>query len=86
MHTYLEASPGPLARLATWSLPWLASLLISASIVYALTAMAAGAQPAVDQPRFSTAMCGQPEDRMLAYAVTTHRVPPAAARCGVALP
>ena len=39
-----------------------------------------------DQPRFSSAMCGQTEDRMLAYAVTTHRVPAAAARCGVALP
>lgn len=79
-------SPGSLTRLAAWSLPWLASLLISASIVYSLTAMVAGAQTTVDQTLFSTAACNQSDDRMLAYAVTTHRVPAGAGRCGVALP
>jgi hypothetical protein len=77
--------PDSLTRLATWSLPWLASLVISACIAYSMTAMVAGAQSsraeaALDNS-LTTAACASTDDRMLAYAVSTHRVPAATSAC-----
>jgi hypothetical protein len=71
-----------LERLATWSLPWLASVFISACLTYSLTAMVAGAQSPAVQAESLSVVCGTPDDRMLVYAVTTHRVPaPAGGGC-----
>jgi len=57
-------------------MPWLVSLAIAAALSYATTAMVAGApsRATADGLVYSEVCAGAP-DRMLVYAVTTHRVP-----------
>jgi hypothetical protein len=61
-----------LTRAATWCMPWAASLIVSASLTYAVTNAAPNAQPITFE---ALATCNRSDDRMLTYAVTTHRVP-----------
>jgi hypothetical protein len=66
------------APVATWGLPWLASLMISITIVYLMTAAVLGAEvptSAVDTPTSAFVCESRQDDRMLAYAVSTQRVP-----------
>ena len=60
-------------RAAAWTLPWLAILIVSASIVFGMTAMVVGAEVTPTQANSTTALAC--EDRMMAYAVSTYRVP-----------
>jgi hypothetical protein len=56
------------ARTAIGIWPWLAGLLLAASVTYAI----ANAAPPT---AMSAGLCQTSSDPMLAYAVTTHRVP-----------
>ena len=64
-----------LTRTTAWTMPWLTSLAVSAVLAYSLTTVAASAPAvAVDTPVYSDT-CAGTDDRLLAYAVSTHRVP-----------
>ena len=66
------------ATIAIWSLPWLASAMVSITIAYLMTAAVLGAEvpSSVIDAQTSAFVCDtRTDDRMLAYAVSTQRVP-----------
>ncbi len=77
---------GATARVTSWSLPWLATFAISASIAYAMTAAIAGAETPVIETAIASPTCDPSDNPMLVYAVTTQRIPASACAGQVSTP
>jgi hypothetical protein len=69
--------PTIIVRALAWGMPWLASLALAALMTYAVTTARAAPSVIANEPvtTFASRSCAASNDRVLAYAVSTKRVP-----------